>query len=1103
MAHGKTIQRGSKSFLVTLAIGLFALWYGAGSAYAADYTWDDGGPADSNWSTPENWSPDGTPGAGDNVIFDSTSNADCIADVVVDNLASISLNSGYTSTLTLNSDFVGGSNELTLTGDLTLDSGTILCKGDTSTANGTGIIINAANVTVGDNGQISANSQGFPGSQGPGSINHQCSGGSHGGYGGALYASSIYPTPYGSVSQPTALGSGGGHNSNGGIGGGAIKLVASNTITINGTVSANGGVGQPYDYGGGAGGSIWIITNILAGSGAIMAEGGNGQRNGHDGGGGRISLQWSSGMRTFDGTISAKSGGRGWATHGTLYVYVPDDPDNSWNELWNQDDPVSGSVALAPGEYDIDHVHITNNATLECQGDTTAINGASGGTAGNPHGSGVTINSDNIIIDEGAAISASYLGFIRHEGPGAAQDNRAGGGHGGYGAGGYAYGGSPYGSVSQPTALGSGGGMSNAGGRGGGAIKLVVSDTITINGTVSANGGGGQAYDTGGGAGGSAWVITDTLAGSGAIAANGGGPNRNGEGAGGGRISLQWATGKRSFNGTISAKNGGHTATNGTIWVPSFLWNELWNQYYHVKDPIALAPGEYHIDYLHITNNATLECQGDATAINEASGGTAGNPHGSGVTINSDNIIIDEGAAISASYLGFIRRQGPGVQVSGNRAGPGHGGKGGDCGGDVGGPTYGSVSAPAALGSGGGSTGGGGRGGGAIKLVVDDTITINGTVSANADHGHGYDVSGGAGGSIWIITDTLTGFGAMTALGGAPRRNASGGGGGRIAVYFSNSPSSLGPLSQSTSVAGNTAAYPGTVVWSPIGGYTEENTIPESQCVKSADGMVTITFKVKDPGDEINGTPYNTNHILRNFEYRVDGGDWNAPRHGDSSLCLGGGWPDNSGSSYTAASAFADATEYSFTWNTLDPDLSGIFDDQGVENVEVRFMVRDTVTQDGDTYYIDSVSYVVSDNWEYDNGVDHPAPAPSTDDGDGGGGSNCFIATAAYGSCMEPHVMILKDFRDTYLIPCVLGRTFVRTYYKYSPQLAQFISRHEMLRTLVRISILPLVGVSYATLHLGPVVTLAMFVVLLMTPIFLVSFCRRKAPAVQSWSRNK
>ena len=87
MTHEKTIKCGSKRCLITLAIGLLALWYGAGSAYAADYNWDDGGLLDSNWSTPENWSPDGIPGAGDNVIFNSTSNTDCIADVVVDNLA--------------------------------------------------------------------------------------------------------------------------------------------------------------------------------------------------------------------------------------------------------------------------------------------------------------------------------------------------------------------------------------------------------------------------------------------------------------------------------------------------------------------------------------------------------------------------------------------------------------------------------------------------------------------------------------------------------------------------------------------------------------------------------------------------------------------------------------------------------------------------------------------------------------------------------------------------------------------------------------------------------------------------------------------------------
>jgi predicted secreted protein len=183
---------------------------GTGTTYAADYTWDNGSVSDNNWSTPENWNPDGTPGAGDNVIFDATSNTGCIADNVNDNLASISLNSGYTSTLTVNANFVGGtSNELTLTGDLTVNSGTVLCNGDTSTTNGTGIVINAANMTVGEDGLVSANGQGFAPNQGPGKgirgVGNRGSGGGYGGNGGKDIDGDAGGLPYGTASAPTSL----------------------------------------------------------------------------------------------------------------------------------------------------------------------------------------------------------------------------------------------------------------------------------------------------------------------------------------------------------------------------------------------------------------------------------------------------------------------------------------------------------------------------------------------------------------------------------------------------------------------------------------------------------------------------------------------------------------------------------------------------------------------------------------------------------------------------------------------------------------------------------------------------------------------------------
>jgi hypothetical protein len=112
--------------------------------------------------------------------------------------------------------------------------------------------------------------------------------------------------------------------------------------------------------------------------------------------------------------------------------------------------------------------------------------------------------------------------------------------------------------------------------------------------------------------------------------------------------------------------------------------------------------------------------------------------------------------------------------------------------------------------------------------------------------------------------------------------------------------------------------------------------------------------------------------------------------------------------------------------------------------------------------------------------------------GGGSGGGGCFIATAAFGSPMEIHVAILKDFRDAYLLPCALGHTFVRTYYKYSPPLAHFIAKHEMLKAAVRISLLPLVAMSYTTLHFGMVTTLCMFVAFLVLPIFLVLSHRKR-----------
>jgi len=123
---------------------------------------------------------------------------------------------------------------------------------------------------------------------------------------------------------------------------------------------------------------------------------------------------------------------------------------------------------------------------------------------------------------------------------------------------------------------------------------------------------------------------------------------------------------------------------------------------------------------------------------------------------------------------------------------------------------------------------------------------------------------------------------------------------------------------------------------------------------------------------------------------------------------------------------------------------------------------------------------------------DSPGGGGGGDDGGDGGGGGCFIATAAYGSPLHPHIDILRDFRDRYLMTNALGRKFVAMYYKYSPFVAERIAKYKILKVVVRIQLLPLVALSYSTVYFGPIMTAFVFVFIFMLPVFLFPYSRKK-----------
>jgi hypothetical protein len=236
--------------------------------------------------------------------------------------------------LTLTGSALTVSGAMKVPGSISMLAGSVLSHAGATVAARYGLDLQAGSVTVDAGSRIDVTGKGYlggwqSGNAGNGGMTRDPAtglptaaggsgmqnGGSHGGPGGR-YSAEAVNAPYGDPADPGDPGSGGGGNTfqnQGGNGGGLVRIAAG-SLTLDGSIVADGARGQgAYHGGGGSGGGILVDADTLAGSGAISARGGAGSPSyAGGGGGGRIALRY--GVMTLPQANVTAAGGAG--SHG-------------------------------------------------------------------------------------------------------------------------------------------------------------------------------------------------------------------------------------------------------------------------------------------------------------------------------------------------------------------------------------------------------------------------------------------------------------------------------------------------------------------------------------------------------------------------------------------------------------------------------------------------------------------------------------------------------------------------------------------------------------------------------------------------------------------
>ncbi len=492
---------------------------------------------------------------------------------------------------------------------------------------------------------------------------------------------------------------------------------------------------------------------------------------------------------------------------------------------FNYDAINNGALTIDGGDFTV----YTNAVVTHTAGNLGAIVGRVKvvTTVGNINIAGsVNVNNKGYGVgttrgDNGYGPGAGYGFYVAYE--------TAGGSGGGYGSTGVpssrVAGGARNGGLDVPTNLGSGGGYGydyvyrtqSTPGVGGGSAYISAGGNITVSGTITANGRAGNAY-SGGGSGGSIYLNGHDVTISGTLSSSGGAGGSNAGAGSGGRILVDY-TGTYSCSGTISTSA---TSAYGTAYLRNTATGDITipidNPTWYTSDLSSWSFGNMYIngditfkpDTLSMFQiNSSGDMILDSNVIVKIQGYYTTDSDGVGVYFNlAGDLVVPSTSSITGNTYGYRAGtttsllsgmgQGKGLGLAHNYGdqpggGGGYGGAGGNGASNTAGGTYGSLSAPVNLGSGGGfgnsyinTDGVGGAGGAAIKISADE-IQIDGTLTMNGGNAT-YIGGGGSGGSIYLLGNTLTGAGTISATGGTGTATAYGtggaGGGGRLSLSF-------------------------------------------------------------------------------------------------------------------------------------------------------------------------------------------------------------------------------------------------------------------------------------------------------------------------------